>query len=141
MSRVRSKNTPPEIKVRKVAHSLGLRFRIHCRDLPGSPDIVFPKYRVAIFVHGCFWHRHRACGRARMPKSNVRYWRAKFLRNVRRDREAIKHLKSIGWKAVTIWECQTRKNGKLITLIKRLFKQEKRLASLRGRTTRKCRGS
>lgn len=124
MSRVGRKNTPPEIRVRKAAHSLGLRFRLHRRDLPGNPDIVFPKHRVALFVHGCFWHRHQECGRARMPKSNVRYWSAKFRRNVARDQQAVADLASMGWTALTIWECQTHDARELVLLLERLLVRE-----------------
>src|SRR5262245_46292388 len=88
MSRVKGKNTTPEMRVRKAAHGLGLRFRLHRKDLPGKPDIVFPKYRVAVFVHGCFWHRHKSCPKASMPKSNTSFWKHKFDQNVKRDKLA-----------------------------------------------------
>src|SRR3954465_2902184 len=88
MSRVRSRNTAPEVRVRKALHALGFRFRLHRSDLPGSPDIVLPRYRLAIFVHGCFWHRHPGCRRASMPSTRVAYWEEKFCRTIARDREA-----------------------------------------------------
>ena len=104
MSRVRSKNTGPELTVRRALHQEGYRFRIHRSDLPGKPDLVFPRYRVAVFVHGCFWHRH-GCKRSTMPKSNVEYWADKFRRNVERDCRAVQELEGLGWKTAVIWEC------------------------------------
>jgi len=108
MSRVGSKNTSPEIRVRRSAHALGLRFRLHRKDLPGTPDLIFPKYRVAIFVHGCFWHRHQGCSKASMPKTDVSMWQAKFERNVERDEENISKLTMLGWRVEIIWECETK---------------------------------
>lgn len=107
MAAVRQKHTRPEIVVRKVAHGLGLRFRLHRRDLPGSPDIVFPIYKVAMFVHGCFWHRHDSCSRATTPKTNRQDWKKKFKDNVKRDRQNEILLRNLGWKVTTIWECET----------------------------------
>ena len=107
MSRIGSKNTKPEIAVRKAAHALGLRFRLHRRNLPGTPDLVLPKRQTAVFVHGCFWHRHR-CGRATTPASNVEYWTAKFERNVHRDARNAAELRSLGWRCVRIWECEAK---------------------------------
>ncbi len=106
MSHVRSKNTKPELAVRRWLHAQGYRFRLHRRDLPGTPDITLPKWRTVIFVHGCFWHRHEGCKRTRTPKSNVEFWETKFMRNVERDREARKALGELGWRVVTIWECE-----------------------------------
>lgn len=108
MSRVRSKDTTPEMKVRKAAHAMGLRFRLHRKDLPGKPDLVFPKYRTALFVHGCFWHRHRGCPKASTPKTRVEFWTDKFEKNVERDEKVVKQLSSIGWRALVIWECETK---------------------------------
>src|SRR3954451_665162 len=96
MAQVRSKNTKPEVAVRKAAHALGLRFRLHGRDLPGTPDLVFSGHRTAVFVHGCFWHRH-GCARATTPASNVAYWAAKFERNVARDARNAAQLRKLGW--------------------------------------------
>jgi DNA mismatch endonuclease (patch repair protein) len=107
MSRVSGKNTPPELRVRKVAHALGLRFRLHDTNLPGKPDIVFPKYRLAVFVHGCFWHRHAGCKRAKMPKTNQSYWRKKFKRNTVRDRRVAAEMISLEWRPLVLWECET----------------------------------
>ena len=108
MRAIRSKNTSPEKRVRSVAHRLGLRFRLHRSDLPGSPDMVFPKSRVVLFVHGCFWHRHEKCPRATTPKTNTDYWCGKFKRNTERDAENRKKLEEDGWRVLVIWECETK---------------------------------
>jgi DNA mismatch endonuclease (patch repair protein) len=108
MAAVPSHDTKPEKIVRSAAHRLGLRFRLRRPKLPGTPDLIFPKWRVVIFVHGCFWHRHPGCRRASMPKTNPGYWAEKFSRNVVRDREAAERLGGLGWKVVTIWECECR---------------------------------
>lgn len=106
MSRIRSKNTKPEVALRRALHRLGFRFRLHRKDLPGKPDIVLPKYRTAIFVHGCFWHGHKGCKVANTPKSNTEFWIAKFKKNRERDRLASQQLNSLGWKVFTVWECE-----------------------------------
>lgn len=108
MRAVKSKNTSPEKRVRSTAHRLGLRFRLHRKDLPGSPDLLFPKKKTALFVHGCFWHRHENCARATTPKTNVDFWREKFRRNVERDRETRRKLEETGWRVLVIWECETK---------------------------------
>ncbi len=108
MRSVRQKGTTPELRVRGIAHRLGYRFRLQRRDLPGTPDIVFPRYRVCVFVHGCFWHRHPGCKMATMPKSREKYWRPKFRANIERDRRKIAELEARGWRAEVIWECETR---------------------------------
>ena len=108
MARIRSKNTGPELKVRRAAHARGLRFRLHRKDLPGTPDVVFAKWRVALFVHGCFWHRHEGCKRASTPKSRQTFWQLKFDRNVAGDREKADALRRLGWRVETVWECETR---------------------------------
>lgn len=108
MSRVNGKNTSPEMRVRRVAHSLGFRYRLHRKDLPGTPDLVFPKRRIALFVHGCFWHRHPGCKKASTPKTRTDYWNAKFTSNVSRDVSVIKKLNGLGWTVSVIWECQTK---------------------------------
>ena len=106
MSRVSRKDTGPEMAVRRKLHSLGLRFRLHDRRLPGRPDIVLPKYRSVIFVHGCFWHHHENCKKSKLPVSNADFWRHKILANARRDRQNISELSCLGWRVLTIWECE-----------------------------------
>ena len=111
MSRIRGKNTKPEILVRKGLHARGFRFRLHNKKLPGSPDIVLPKYGVAIMVNGCFWHGHKGCRYATKPKSNVEFWETKIVRNRHRDEVTTAHLEALGWTVITVWECELR--GKL----------------------------
>lgn len=106
MSRIRSKDTVPEVTLRRSLHALGLRFRLHRRDLPGRPDIVLPRHRVVIFVHGCFWHRHAGCKIATTPKSNTAFWIEKFERNVARDVRSTELLKAQGWRVIVAWECE-----------------------------------
>ncbi|MBC8792756.1 MAG: very short patch repair endonuclease [Tagaea sp. CACIAM 22H2] len=113
MSRVPSKNTTPEKTVRSIVHRLGFRFRLHRRDLPGTPDLVFPSLRAVIFVHGCFWHRHAKCRKASTPKSNTQFWSEKFLKNVRRDSANKRHLRERGWHVLVAWECQLKKPARL----------------------------
>jgi DNA mismatch endonuclease, patch repair protein len=108
MSRIRAKDTQPELRVRKLVFSLGYRYRLHVRDLPGTPDLVFPSRRRVIFVHGCFWHRHGRCALARLPKSRVGFWEPKLTANKRRDLRASNKLRRLGWSTMVIWECQTR---------------------------------
>jgi DNA mismatch endonuclease (patch repair protein) len=126
MSKVRSGDTAPELRVRQIAHRLGLRFRLHRRDLPGSPDLIFPKHSVAIFVHGCFWHSHPGCKRASIPKSREEFWRNKLQRNVQRDQAAISALEKKGWRVVVIWECETRNIDKLEEHIGTLFRRRRK---------------
>jgi len=106
MSRIKGKNTRPEIIVRSILHRLGYRFRIHRKDLPGKPDIVLPKYKAVIFVHGCFWHRHKECKFAYNPKSREKFWKNKFKENVARDKKDRLNLEKLGWKVHVIWECE-----------------------------------
>ena len=107
MSRIRGKNTKPELVVRRLVHALGYRFRIHRRDLPGVPDLAFLRRRKVIFVHGCFWHRHPGCRYAYTPKSNVEFWQKKFSSNVERDERVMNNLRTAGWATLVIWECET----------------------------------
>jgi DNA mismatch endonuclease (patch repair protein) len=106
MSRIRGKDTKPELALRSTMHRLGLRFRLHGAKLPGRPDLVFPKYRAAVFVHGCFWHRHQGCKIATTPKSNTPFWQAKFARNVDRDKGVAEALRAAGWRVFAVWECE-----------------------------------
>ncbi|WP_274617395.1 very short patch repair endonuclease [Bradyrhizobium oropedii] len=120
MAQIRSRNTKPEIAVRKAAHALGLRFRIHDANLAGTPDLVFPRWKTVLFVHGCFWHLHH-CERARLPKTNADYWTEKLQRNARRDKAARRLLKRSGWRSAIIWECQVKDAAKLDRILQRLF--------------------
>ena len=106
MARVRAANTRPELAVRQLVHRLGYRFRLHRRDLPGTPDLVLPKYRAVVFVHGCFWHQHDCPRGRRQPASNQAYWTPKLARNVARDATAQRALHQLGWRVLTIWECE-----------------------------------
>ena len=108
MSSIQGKNTKPEILVRKVLHARGFRFRLYNKKLPGSPDIVLPKYGVLIMVNGCFWHGHKGCRYATKPKTNVEFWEAKIARNRHRDEVTEAHLQALGWHVITIWECELR---------------------------------
>jgi len=119
MRAVKSRDTAPELAVRRAAHALGLRFRLGRNDLPGKPDLVFPSRRVALFVHGCFWHGHDCARGARMPQTNRAYWQAKIARNIARDLAALASLRKLGWKPAVIWECEARDDAKLARLITR----------------------
>lgn len=116
MSRIRGKDTKPEILVRSYLFSRGLRFRKNDKRYPGKPDIVLPKYNTVVFVHGCFWHQHEGCKYATMPKSNVDFWRNKFDRNKERDERNQKELEEMGWNVITVWECQLKKDRREETL-------------------------
>ena len=111
MSRIKGGNTKPELRLRSLLHSLGLRFRIHNKGLPGKPDIVLPKYRAVVFVHGCFWHRHEGCRYATVPKTRPEFWEEKFERTVRRDMQQTAALKELGWRVFCIWECELKADG------------------------------
>lgn len=106
MRRIRSKNTKPEVMLRSLLHKQGYRFRIHRRDLPGNPDIVFPSRRKAIFVHGCFWHQHPGCREGRLPGTRQEYWRPKLDKNTVRDASSILALRKLGWEVAVVWECE-----------------------------------
>jgi DNA mismatch endonuclease (patch repair protein) len=108
MSRISGKNTKPEIIIRKLAHSLGYRFRLHKKDLPGKPDIVFPKYKKVIFVNGCFWHSHKNCKRSKLPTTNKKFWKDKIDGNKRKDRSNYIGLKKLGWAYLVIWQCEIK---------------------------------
>lgn len=119
MSRIRGKDTAPELVVRSLLHRLGFRFRLHRGRLPGRPDIVLPKYRTVVFVHGCFWHRHRACLNCTTPTHNRTFWLKKFAGNSARDKGNIRALSKLGWKVIVVWECQTEKRGSRDRLVGR----------------------
>lgn len=121
MSRVRGQDTKPELVVRSLAHRMGFRFRLHRRDLPGSPDIVLPRYRRVIFVHGCFWHGHHGCPRSARPSSNVEFWNKKIAGNIKRDRDARRRLRELGWKTLVVWQCEIRDEGRLRAKLSRFL--------------------
>ena len=123
MALIRSKNTKPEIRVRKLAHALGYRFRLYKADLPGKPDMVFASRRKVIFVNGCFWHQHAdpGCKDARGPQSNRAYWEPKLARNVARDAEHVAALESAGWRVLVLWDCETRGAPALARRLKRFL--------------------
>jgi len=137
MSRIKSRDTAPEIAVRSVLHRLGYRFGLHNRTLPGRPDIVLRRHHAVVFVHGCFWHRHRNCRFAYTPKSNVQFWTAKFAGNVARDQVAIRQLRRDGWRVLVVWECNIQHPSRLKRDIQRFFQAvPSAVSALRTRTAR-----
>jgi len=118
MAAIRSKNSKPEIVVRKLLHRLGFRFRLHRRDLPGCPDLVLPKYKTVIFVNGCFWHQHANCKHSHIPQTRVDYWSAKLNATVERDQRNIKDLARLGWRTIVVWECQLKHMEEIATQLK-----------------------
>lgn len=118
---VKARDTAPEVTVRRILHKLGFRYRLHVPSLPGRPDIVLPKHRRIIFVHGCFWHLHRHCKASRLPKSRRAWWRKKLKGNVFRDSIAFEQLKELGWKVDVIWECETQKQHNLVSRLTTLM--------------------
>jgi DNA mismatch endonuclease (patch repair protein) len=113
MAAVHSEDTRPEMAVCKIVHDLGYRYRLHVRTMPGRPDLVFPARRKVIFVHGCFWHRHRKCRYASLPKTRRKFWESKFAANVARDRRTVRELKRMGWAVLTVWQCELKKPVRL----------------------------
>lgn len=126
MSRIRARDTEPERTVRSVLHRLGYRFALCRRDLAGVPDIVLPRHRTIIFVHGCFWHRHKGCKYAYIPKSRTAFWRKKFRANVIRDEKVQRALRNDGWRVKVIWGCQTADAGQLMRRLKRIMEKKRR---------------
>lgn len=120
MSRIKGRDTKPEVRLRSALHRSGLRFRVCRTELPGRPDIVFPRQRLAIQVRGCFWHQHEDCGGGRMPGSNLEYWRPKLQRNVRRDAEKDAELRGLGWRVLVIWECEIREEASMREAVGRI---------------------
>ena len=120
MAAIRSANTKPEIRVRSALHALGFRFRLHRKDLPGKPDIVLPKFRAAIFVHGCFWHCHRCKYGSVVPATRAEFWAAKRGGNVARDRAKARALRKLGWRVITLWECEVRTSAAAEAKVKKL---------------------
>lgn len=119
MSGIRHRDTKPELKVRSFLHRHGLRFRLHVGQFPGRPDVVLPRHRAAIFVHGCFWHRHKGCRYATNPKNNAAFWRAKLNGNALRDTRHRRELTKLGWRVFTVWECETD-DRRLLRLVRRI---------------------
>jgi DNA mismatch endonuclease (patch repair protein) len=120
MRAVRGKHTRPELAVRKAAHRLGLRFRLHRKDLPGKPDLVFSKWRTVVFVNGCFWHCHDGCSRAKLPSSNLTFWREKLSSNVERDHRNYRKLTDLGWHVEVIWQCDIPDEASAATALDRI---------------------
>jgi DNA mismatch endonuclease (patch repair protein) len=125
MSRIKGKDTKPELVVRSTLHKMGYRFRLHKKELPGKPDIVLPKYKTVIFVHGCFWHRHKGCKFAYKPKSRVDFWNAKFDETIARDKRNRKQLEAKGWNIEIIWECETANIYMLTARLRSIFDEIK----------------
>jgi DNA mismatch endonuclease, patch repair protein len=121
MSKIRGKDTKPEINVRSLLHRLGYRFRLNRKDIPGKPDIALPKYKTVIYVHGCFWHRHEGCKLAYTPKSNLGFWEAKFQKNLQRDLMVQEELLTSDWKPLVIWECELRDMELLESKLQRIL--------------------
>lgn len=117
MSKIKGKNTKPEITVRSILHKAGYRFRVHVNKLLGKPDIVLSKYRSVIFVHGCFWHRHRRCKFAYSPKTKQQFWMNKFKENINRHKKVTRELKKLGWRVIVIWECEASNTDKILNSI------------------------
>jgi DNA mismatch endonuclease (patch repair protein) len=124
MARIGPRNTAPELAVRKLLHRMGYRFRIHRRDLPGTPDVVLPGLRTIFLIHGCFWHRHAGCRLAYTPKSRVDFWLKKFAANVARDQEVCARLEQDGWRVCVVWECETREIQQLTQRLRRVLRQQ-----------------
>jgi DNA mismatch endonuclease (patch repair protein) len=121
MSRIRDKNTKPELLVRSLVHSMGYRYRLHHRGLPGVPDLVFPSRRSVLFIHGCFWHQHEGCKISHIPKSRAAFWSAKLLQNRERDASVRQQLRALGWRVLVVWECETRNGTRLAPRLKRFL--------------------
>lgn len=117
MSRIKSKDTTPEMLLRSFLHKNGFRFRLHVKDLPGKPDIVLPKYKTAIEVRGCFWHQHLGCKDARIPSTHAHFWKTKFMKNIARDQKNEKELLALGWKCIVVWECELIKQNAFETIL------------------------
>src|SRR5262245_349027 len=122
MSRIRGRDTAAERQVRSILHRMGCRFRLHVSGLPGRPDVVLPRYRSVVVVHGCFWHRHADCKYAYSPKSNIEFWARKFIENVDRNRRTTAALKQLGWRVITVWECEIRAPTRLRSRLSRLLR-------------------
>lgn len=129
MSRIGPRDTVPELAVRSMAHRMGFRFRVHQKELPGRPDLVFARHRLVVFVHGCFWHRHKGCANATMPKTRPEFWQSKFNGNVERDRRNCRQLVRLGWRILVIWECEAEDPAKLASILAVALCHPRQLAS------------
>ncbi len=125
MSQIKGHNTAPEIYVRKVLHSLGYRFRLHVDRLPGKPDIVLPRHKKVVFVHGCFWHGHKRCNRSKRPASNKKFWNEKIDKTIKRDTRIRRQLKTLGWDVLVIWQCQTKKEDFVKSRLMQFLKEQR----------------
>lgn len=126
MSRIRGKNTQPELAVRRALWAAGMRYRLHDRRLEGNPDLVFPALRTVVFVHGCFWHCHEGCNNFRIPKTRSEWWAAKLARNKERDAQVQAHLRAAGWRVIVVWECETEDGDRLAAVVQRLKLEKER---------------
>ena len=124
MSRVKGRDTKPEILVRSIVHRMGFRFRLHQGVLPGNPDIVLARHKKVIFVHGCFWHGHKSCPRSKRPATNTEFWNRKLDGNIERDRRFLTELRRMGWKVLVVWQCETLKAGKLMRKLEKFLYDE-----------------
>lgn len=129
MAGIRGKNTKPEMIVRKALHARGFRFRLHVKDFPGKPDIVLPRYKTVIFVHGCFWHRHQDCKYCYIPKTNLEVWNKKFSDNIMRDKINIESIQRIGWNVYIIWECELNNESAINSICVKLKENDKNAKS------------
>lgn len=132
MSRIRGVNTMPEKVVRSFLHMHGLRFRLHLRNLPGKPDIVLRRHATVVFVHGCFWHHHRGCANATYPRTRSKFWRTKIDGNVKRDKRTERRLRDLGWRVITVWECEVSRTRLLTIRLAPLLRSRKRKIALNG---------
>jgi DNA mismatch endonuclease, patch repair protein len=123
MSRIRNRNTKPEIRIRRALFGLGYRFRVHGKRLPGRPDIVFPGRKKVVLVHGCFWHLHKPCNHYRFPRTRVKFWTEKLSKNRLRDKRVLTELKKVGWKTFTVWECELKNFDALLKRIERFLEK------------------
>ena len=124
MSRVKGRDTKPEVLVRSFVHRMGYRFRVHRRELPGNPDIVLARHKKVIFVHGCFWHGHKGCSRSRRPTTNEKFWNNKLNGNIKRDRLNCRELRQMDWKVLVVWECETKASELLLEKLERFLYDE-----------------
>lgn len=124
MGRIKGRDTKPENHVRSLIHKMGYRFRVHRKDLPGNPDIVLPRHKKIVFVHGCFWHGHKRCPRSKRPSTNEGFWNRKLNKNIERDKRFQRELRRLGWKLLVVWECETKKTDQLIRKLGRFLNDQ-----------------